>query len=481
VVSYGRNKVHNARAISTWTAGFDEAQGSPLTPIPLLKPTLNYSQESLPKGRRSMGRVDTKLLINEARKLVDQLLDLCNHNLNTRSAVLSLKTNFHFRHDVAPCQLVLPTQAVLTVTLPSPSDALRNHERHAFVANPPTIRRFSDQVYIMSSIQKPRKIKIEGSDGRFYSFLCKPKDDLRKDMRLMEFNNMINRFFKRDPESSRRSLYIRTYSVTPLNEECGIIEWVNNVYTLREILLPYYKQKNITINYQQVRAVLDEACGDPKNPTSKKTYLFTNTLLPKHPPTFHEWFLETFSDPAAWFASRLRYTRTSAVMSMVGTVLGLGDRHGENILFDSKCGDTVHVDFNCLFDKGLGFEKPERVPFRLTHNMVDAFGVTGYEGVFRKACESAMRLLRHNEETMMTVLEAFIHDPSVDMIKKVIVKKVPKAPDLPKPPETPKEILESIQGKLRGLWDNDTLPLSVEGHVEVLIKKATDPENLCAM
>lgn len=29
----------------------------------------------------------------------------------------------------------------------------------------------------------------------------------------------------------------------------------------------------------------------------------------------------------------------------------LGDRHGENILFDSITGDTVHVDFNCLFDK----------------------------------------------------------------------------------------------------------------------------------
>jgi hypothetical protein len=29
----------------------------------------------------------------------------------------------------------------------------------------------------------------------------------------------------------------------------------------------------------------------------------------------------------------------------------LGDRHGENILFDSSTGDTVHVDFNCLFDK----------------------------------------------------------------------------------------------------------------------------------
>lgn len=31
--------------------------------------------------------------------------------------------------------------------------------------------------------------------------------------------------------------------------------------------------------------------------------------------------------------------------------LRLGDRHGENILFDSKTGDIVHVDLNCLFEK----------------------------------------------------------------------------------------------------------------------------------
>jgi len=38
-------------------------------------------------------------------------------------------------------------------------------------------------------------------------------------------------------------------------------------------------------------------------------------------------------------------------MSMVGYILGVGDRHGENILLDQKCGDVVHVDFNCLFNK----------------------------------------------------------------------------------------------------------------------------------
>jgi phosphatidylinositol kinase/protein kinase (PI-3 family) len=56
-------------------------------------------------------------------------------------------------------------------------------------------------------------------------------------------------------------------------------------------------------------------------------------------------------------------------MSMVGHVLGyvsrsrnwktwnfnkiarLGDRHGENILFEESTGGILHVDFNCLFDK----------------------------------------------------------------------------------------------------------------------------------
>lgn len=53
----------------------------------------------------------------------------------------------------------------------------------------------------------------------------------------------------------------------------------------------------------------------------------------------------------ARYMSRLSYCRTSAVMCMVGYILGLGDRHGENILFDATCGDCVHVDFNCLFKK----------------------------------------------------------------------------------------------------------------------------------
>lgn len=61
-------------------------------------------------------------------------------------------------------------------------------------------------------------------------------------------------------------------------------------------------------------------------------------------------------------------------------LLRLGDRHAENILFDSSNGDCVHVDVNMLFDKGQQLNVPEIVPFRLTQNLVDGMGVLGYEG-----------------------------------------------------------------------------------------------------
>lgn len=58
----------------------------------------------------------------------------------------------------------------------------------------------------MTSLIRPKKITVKGSDGALYSFLVKPQDDLRKDARLMDFNAMINKLLKRDSESRRRNL-----------------------------------------------------------------------------------------------------------------------------------------------------------------------------------------------------------------------------------------------------------------------------------
>ena len=89
-------------------------------------------------------------------------------------------------------------------------------------------------------------------------------------------------------------------------------------------------------------------------------------VLDHYRPCFHRWFLEAFLDPTAWLDARAAFTRSAAVWSAVGHVVGLGDRHTENILLDTTNGECVHVDFDCLFDKGLTLARPEIVPFRLT-------------------------------------------------------------------------------------------------------------------
>ncbi|KAF1987090.1 hypothetical protein K402DRAFT_463189 [Aulographum hederae CBS 113979] len=422
------------------------------------------------RGKAENGVTDLKHLINHGQKLSEALLQACEAEVSPRASHVSLGRDLMFNHKLAPCQLVVPIEATMMAsvgTVLSSSAQIRSHK--PFPRGSITIAAFQDDVLVLSSLQRPRKLTVRGSDGRNYGLLCKPKDDLRKDQRLMEFNSMIGRALKRNVEASKRQLYIRTYAVTPLNEECGTIEWVDGLKPLRDIIMKNYKDKNIRTDFTLLRNLLDSACADPAN-----IHIFTDEVLSKFPPVLYEWFIETFPEPEEWLASRLRYTRSCAVMSMVGHVLGLGDRHGENILLEEGSGGVFHVDFNCLFDKGLAFEKAEKVPFRLTHNMTDAFGSYEVEGPFRTASELTLKILRQYEDALMTILEVFLYDPTTDFIgpKKKKVKDVP---------DTPQEVLENVRMKLRGLMKEESVPLSVEGYVDALVKAATDPWNLASM
>ncbi|XP_029885145.1 serine/threonine-protein kinase ATR isoform X1 [Aquila chrysaetos chrysaetos] len=443
---------------------------------------VNRCKEILNKAihmKESLGK-----FIGDATRLTDKLLELCNKPVDGNSSTLSM--NIHFKtlkRLVEECtfsEILIPLQSVMIPTLPSIPGTHANHDPFpgcwAYIAG------FDDTVEILASLQKPKKITLKGSDGKSYIMMCKPKDDLRKDCRLMEFNSLINKCLRKDAESRRRELHIRTYAVIPLNDECGIIEWVNNTAGLRNILIKLYKEKGIYMTGKELRQHML-----PKSaPLSEKLKMFKEVLLPRHPPLFHEWFLRTFPDPTSWYNSRSAYCRSVAVMSMVGYILGLGDRHGENILFDSLTGECVHVDFNCLFNKGETFEVPEIVPFRLTHNMVNGMGPMGTEGLFRRACEVTTRLMRDQREPLMSVLKTFLHDPLVEWSKPVkgntkaqvnetgeVVNEKAKTHVL--------DIEQRLQGVIKTRNRIKGLPLSIEGHVHYLIQEASDDNLLCQM
>nr|XP_015216835.1 PREDICTED: serine/threonine-protein kinase ATR isoform X1 [Lepisosteus oculatus] len=422
--------------------------------------------------------------IEDATKLTDKLVELSNKPVDGNSTTLSMGIHFKMLKRLVEeptfSEILIPLQSVMMPTLPSTAGA--NAEHDPFPGHWVYLAGFDDTVEILASLQKPKKISLKGSDGKFYTMMCKPKDDLRKDCRLMEFNCLINKCLRKDAESRRRELHIRTYAVIPLNEECGIIEWVNNTAGLRHILNKLYKEKGIYLSGKELRKYML-----PKSaPFMEKLKLHKNVLVPRHPPVFYEWFLRTFPDPTSWYSSRSAYCRSIAVMSMVGYILGLGDRHGENILFDSLTGECVHVDFNCLFNKGETFEVPEVVPFRLTQNMVHAMGPMGTEGLFRQACEVTLRLMRDQREPLMSVLKTFLHDPLVEWSKPVkggTKAHVNESGEILN--EKAKTHVLDIEQRLQGVIKNRNkvmgLPLSIEGHVHYLIDEATNEKLLCLM
>src|SRR6266478_845339 len=84
--------------------------------------------------------------------------------------------------------------------------------------------------------------------------------------------------------------------------------------------------------------------------TSKLTVLFLS-LRKRFKPVMRHFFTEKHKVPMSWFAMRLNYTRSVATTSIVGHILGLGDRHTSNILLDSSTGEVVHIDLGIAFEQ----------------------------------------------------------------------------------------------------------------------------------
>jgi ataxia telangiectasia mutated family protein len=154
-------------------------------------------------------------------------------------------------------------------------------------------------------------------------------------------------------------------------------------------------------------------------------------ILDNLKPVMRHYFFEHQKIPSRWFEMRLNYARSVASTSIIGHILGLGDRHTSNILIDSGKGEIIPIDLGIAFDsvsrckilsssyvlrsfvslKGKYLGIPERVPFRLTRDMVDGLGMTGVEGVFRKCSEHILRVLREQSDVIVTVVEVLKYDP----------------------------------------------------------------------
>ncbi|TKY89101.1 hypothetical protein EX895_001632 [Sporisorium graminicola] len=271
-----------------------------------------------------------------------------------------------------------------------------------------SIARYSETFTTAGGIHLPKISECIGSDGKRYKQLFKRDDDLRQDAVMQQVFRMVNELLRAERRTRERKLAIRTYTVLPLGPQCGMLEFVTNTVPLGDVLIHLHaKYRPHDITPTQARSKMRDA---QPLPAGEKLEAFLD-VCEQMRPAFRYFFSDAQRMPRDWYETRLRYTRSVSTNSMVGHVLGLGDRHVSNILLDKESGELVHIDFGVAFDQGKLLPIPELVPFRLTRDIVDGMGVHGVEGTFRRGCEETLRVLRAHQDVIKTVLEVFRHDP----------------------------------------------------------------------
>ncbi|KAI3820134.1 hypothetical protein L1987_13992 [Smallanthus sonchifolius] len=277
-----------------------------------------------------------------------------------------------------------------------------------------TIASFAPQLVVITSKQRPRKLTIHGSDGEDYAFLLKGHEDLRQDERVMQLFGLVNTLLENSRKTSEKDLSIQRYEVIPLSPNSGLIEWVPNCDTLHQLIREYRDARKITLN-QEHKYMLSFAPDYDHLPLVAKVEVFEYALDSTEGNDLARvlWLKSRTSE--VWLDRRTNYTRSLAVMSMVGYLLGLGDRHPSNLMLHRFSGKILHIDFGDCFEASMNREKfPEKVPFRLTRMLVKAMEVSGLEGNFRSTCENVMQVLRTNKDSVMAMMEAFVHDPLIN-------------------------------------------------------------------
>ncbi|KAI1867676.1 uncharacterized protein JN550_006817 [Neoarthrinium moseri] len=359
----------------------------------------------------------------------------------------------------------------------------------------PHVIKLEPSMSIASGVSAPKIITLVGSNGQRFKQLVKGgSDDLRQDAIMEQVFSAVSSVLQHHRSTQQRNLGIRTYKVLPLTASSGLIEFVPNTIPLHEYLMPAHERYHPKdLKGSSCRKEISQV-QNKSIETRLQTY---KSVTSRFQPVMRYFFMEYFLDPDEWFAKRTAYTRTTAAISILGHVLGLGDRHGHNILLDSVTGEVVHIDLGVAFETGRVLPVPELVPFRLTRDIVDGMGVTKTEGVFRRCCEFTLDALREETYSIMTILDVLRYDPlyswsisPVRMAKLQDVRRDGEADDaaaaesafdpkrkaggLVNEPSEADRALEVVRKKL-------SKTLSVTATVNDLINQAVDERNLAVL
>jgi hypothetical protein len=218
-------------------------------------------------------------------------------------------------------------------------------------------------IKIKSSITTPIYIPYECDDGSRSAILFK-KEDIRKDATAMGMAKLCKQLL----EENGISVPFISYEVVPTSPTSGFIEIVQQSKTLHEIF-----QEGTINNYLQIH-----------NPEKKIGVILEN------------------------------YMKSLAFWTIFTYILGVGDRHLENIMLTSD-GVLFHIDYGFI----LGYETKPYVPvIRIDNSMIEGIGGNVQYDKFKSLCLEMFLCLRRYSSLLFCCFLTFAScDPPIQNTK----------------------------------------------------------------
>uniref|UniRef100_A0A182UDV9 Phosphatidylinositol 3-kinase catalytic subunit type 3 n=1 Tax=Anopheles melas TaxID=34690 RepID=A0A182UDV9_9DIPT len=239
----------------------------------------------------------------------------------------------------------------------------------------------AEKVSLFKSALMPSKLTFRTTSGTDYVAIFKHGDDLRQDQLILQMITLMDKLLQKE----NLDLKLTPYRVLATSSKHGFMQYIDSV-TVAEVLNTEGSIHNYFRKF---------------NPCETGPF----GIMPE--------IMDT-------------YIKSCAGYCVITYLLGIGDRHLDNLLLTSS-GKLFHIDFGYILGRD---PKPMPPPMKLSKEMVEAMGGINseYYNTFRKLCYTAFLHLRRHANVMLNLFGLMV-DASVPDIALEPDKSVKKVED----------------------------------------------------
>ncbi|OMH83801.1 Serine/threonine-protein kinase smg-1 [Zancudomyces culisetae] len=271
-------------------------------------------------------------------------------------------------------------------------------------------------VTIFPTKTRPKKITFFSIDGYQIEFILKGNEDLRADYSILSIWNLLNTELFSSPKQG-----FSTFGVLPMGRSGGYVEVIPDIFPLFDLYKSHYKTTGGSfLSPAKVHANVKSKLTNPNDLYSELANTCPDNLLLNH-------VLRMSKNLAHYYLSAKSLAISAGIISLFGYLVGLGDRHLDNILLLNN-NQFVLIDLNVCFDKSGLLAVPETVPFRLTRN-ISHFIDSTFAKLYPRVMTKLLLSIRSNPNLGILVesfgLKCLEFDPLSDWLKMHSLKTTP--------------------------------------------------------